>query len=104
MGRPSSPNLPVRGGDSSALSDEEMVVSQGLGNEARQAHWHEQGEGCYRPEDCRNPPLRLGRWNVVRLGPRKVGLIVSCKILVRSTGVLNRAAPLPCLLGASFGQ
>ena len=37
MGRPASPNLPVRGGDRPALSVEKMVFPQGLGIEARQA-------------------------------------------------------------------
>ena len=71
----------------SALSDEEMVLSQGLGNEARQADRHEQGEGRHRPEDRRNPPLHLGRRNILRVGPGKAGLIISCEILARfSTG------------------
>jgi transposase len=69
------------------LSDEEMVLPQGLGNEARQADRHEQGESRHRPEGRRDPPLRLGRRNILRLGTGKAGLIISCEILARfSTG------------------
>ena len=45
-----------------------MVLSQGLGNEACQADRHEKGKGRHRPEDRRDPPLRLGRWHFIRLG------------------------------------
>jgi transposase len=44
-----------------------------------QADRLEQGEGRHRPEDRRDPPLHLGRWNIVRLGPGKAGLTISCK-------------------------
>jgi transposase len=36
-------------------------------------------KGRHRPEDRRDPPLHLGRWNIVRLGPGKAGLTISCK-------------------------
>ncbi|MHC2432692.1 hypothetical protein ACVMB0_000067 [Bradyrhizobium sp. USDA 4451] len=55
MGRPSSPDLPLRGGDRAALSNEEMVFSQGLGNKACQANWHEKGKGRHRPQYRRDP-------------------------------------------------
>lgn len=83
MGRPSSPDLPVRGRDRSALSDEEMVLSQGVGNKTCQADWHKKGKDRHRPQDRRDPPLRLGRRHIVRLGTGKAGLIKSCEILVR---------------------
>src|ERR1700686_4150329 len=75
MGRPASANLLVRGGDRSALSDEEMVLPQGLGDEARKADRHEEGESRHCPQDRRDSPLHLGRRYVVRLGPGEAGLI-----------------------------
>jgi hypothetical protein len=74
MGRPASPNLPVRGGDRSALSDQKMVLPQGLGDEARKADRNEEGEGRHCPQDRRHPSLHLGRRHVVRLGPRQAGM------------------------------
>ncbi len=59
----------------SALSHEEMVLPQGLGDETCQADRHEEGEGCHRPEDRRDPPLHLGRRHFVRVGPTEGGLI-----------------------------
>lgn len=62
-----------------------MVLPQGLGNEARKTDRHEEGEGRHCPQDRRHPSLHLGRWHVVRLGPR-AGLTLSCKFLARSAG------------------
>lgn len=50
-----------------------MVLPQSLGNEACQTDRNEKGEGRHRAEDRGDPPLHLGRWQVVRLG-REAGL------------------------------
>jgi transposase len=64
----------VRSGDRSALSDKEMVLSQGLGNEARETNRREESKGRHCTEDRRDSPLHLGRRHVVRLGPRQAGM------------------------------
>lgn len=87
MGRPSSPNLPVRGRDRPALSNEEMVLPQGLGNEARQEDWREEGEGRHCAQDRRCSALHLGRRHIIRLGPGEGSLIRFVKFLVRSAGL-----------------
>src|SRR6185369_16609261 len=87
MGRPSSPNLPVRGGDRPPLSNEEMVQSQGLGHEARQADWHAKGKGRHRAQNRHRSSLYLGRRHIVRLGPGEGSLIRFVKFLVRSAGL-----------------
>ena len=86
-----APNLLVRGCDRLALSYEEMVIPQGLGNETRQADRHEKGEGRHRPEDRRDPPLHLGRRHFVRVGPAKGSLI---RILT-VPGPVRRAGDVP---------
>src|SRR4030081_1586483 len=87
MGRPSSPNLPVRGGDRPALSNEEMVLSQGLGHETRQADWHAKGKGRHRAQNRHRSSLYLGRWHIFRLGPGEGSLIRFCKVPGPSAGL-----------------
>lgn len=62
-----------------------MVFPQGLGNEAGEADRYEKGKGRHCPQDRSDPPLHLGRWHVVRLGPR-AGLTLFCKLLAWSAG------------------
>ena len=47
------------------------------GNEAGQARRNEESKGRHRPEDCRDPPLRLGRRNVFRMGATEGSLIAN---------------------------
>ena len=63
-----------------------MVFPQGLGNEARKAGRYEKGKGRHCAQDRCDPSLHLGRWHVVRLGPR-AGLTLFCKFLARSAGL-----------------
>lgn len=60
-----------------ALPDKKMVLPQGLGNEARKANRHQEGEGRHCQQDCRHPSLHLGRRHVIRLEPRRAGLNTS---------------------------
>lgn len=77
MGRPAAANLPVRGRDCLDVPNEEMVSAKGLGNEAGQARRNEESEGRHRPKDCRDPSLRLGRRNGLRMGATKGSLIAN---------------------------
>ena len=77
MGRPAAANLPARGRDCLDVPNEEMVSAKGLGNEAGQARRNEESKVRRRPKDRRDPSLRLGRWNVLRMGAAKGGLIKS---------------------------
>src|SRR5271156_5613773 len=44
-----------------------MVGAQGLGNEARQAQWASQGQGCRRTQACCDPAPHVGRRDRVQL-------------------------------------
>lgn len=77
MGRRVDAHILVRGRDCSALSYEEMVFAQGLGNEACQTDWHEKGKGGHRAQDRRDPPLHLGGWHFLRVGKGEGGMIAN---------------------------
>lgn len=64
-----------------------MILSQGLGNEAREANRREESEGRHCAEDRHDSPLHLGRRYIVRLGPDEAHLIACHNFQVRSAGL-----------------